>query len=417
MKIVQIKLVFVLAAVAMIWGCSTSQKPMPAFEPVKFRAQGYSPKNANMVIVIDTSSSMGEDHRQHTKFDLAKSVVSNMAETIPPELDLATTLRSFGHDPRFTKEATTAIIEMDALDSGGLVAAVSKMKFPGGPSPIGKAIDAVELDLIEHTGKSALIIITDGKNMGTEPVTASMALKEKFGETLCLYPILVGNDPKGKELVEDLAQIGGCGFPVNADDLASGQQVADYVRAVFIGNDLDMDGDGVPDSLDRCAGTTLDVDIDEYGCPIDSDGDGIADALDFCDGTPPRVKVDYTGCPQLSTGQCRALWAFNEIVFDVGTANITPTARKQLDDMAAVMDANPKLDFIVEGHTDDMGSRAENMDLSQTRAQTVVGYLVSKGISSLRLTAKGYGATQPVADNHTWLGRSKNRRVQFTKVE
>ena len=106
MKIFQIKLFYVLAAIAMACGCSTSLKPVPAFEPVKFKAQGYSPKNANMVIIIDTSSSMGEDHRQHTKFDLAKSVVSNMVETIPPELDMTATLRSFGHAPRFTEDAT-----------------------------------------------------------------------------------------------------------------------------------------------------------------------------------------------------------------------------------------------------------------------------------------------------------------------
>ena len=306
---------------------------------------------------------------------------------------------------------------MDSFDSGDLVSAVSTIKCPGGPSPMGKAIDAVKLDLLDHTGNNALIIITDGKNMGTESVAAAMALKEKFGEKLCLYPILVGNDAKGKELMDDLAQIGGCGFAVNADNLASGQQMADYVRAVFVGNELDMDGDGVPDSLDKCAGTPLDVDIDEYGCPLDSDGDGIADSLDFCDGTPAVVKVDYTGCPQLSPEQGRAILASNEIVFDIGTAKITPAARKQLDDIATAMDANPNLDFIVEGHTDDMGSLAANMGLSQTRAQTVVGYLVSKGISSSRLTPKGYGAEQPVAVNDTWLGRSKNRRVQFTKVE
>jgi OOP family OmpA-OmpF porin len=57
------------------------------------------------------------------------------------------------------------------------------------------------------------------------------------------------------------------------------------------------------------------------------------------------------------------------------------------------------------------------MDLSQRRAQSVVDYLVKKGVSPDRLTAKGYGPDRPIADNGTRVGRAKNRRVQFVRVD
>ena len=72
---------------------------------------------------------------------------------------------------------------------------------------------------------------------------------------------------------------------------------------------------------------------------------------------------------------------------------------------------------LVEGHTDSTGAHAFNMDLSNRRAKAVVDYLVGKGVSPSRLSAQGYGPDRPIADNATKLGRSKNRRVQFTQVE
>ena len=67
----------------------------------------------------------------------------------------------------------------------------------------------------------------------------------------------------------------------------------------------------------------------------------------------------------------------------------------------------------IEGHTDNVGSAADNQKLSENRAKAVVSYLNSKGISPGRLLAKGYGATKPVADNTTEEGRAQNRRTEL----
>ena len=81
-----------------------------------------------------------------------------------------------------------------------------------------------------------------------------------------------------------------------------------------------------------------------------------------------------------------------------------------------LMKDNPALKFEVGGHTDSDGDAASNMKLSQARADAVRNQLISMGIDGSRLTAKGYGSTKPIADNSTFDGKAKNRRVEFTKT-
>jgi len=78
------------------------------------------------------------------------------------------------------------------------------------------------------------------------------------------------------------------------------------------------------------------------------------------------------------------------------------------------MEENPELAMEISAHTDDIGSFEYNMQLSQARAQSIVDYLVSKGIEERRLVAKGYGEAKPISSNNTEEGRMKNRRVEFT---
>jgi OOP family OmpA-OmpF porin len=292
-----------------------------------------------------------------------------------------------------------------------------------------------------------MIIVSDGKPTGKNPIAAATALKEKLGDALCIYPILVGDDAGGKALLDEIAKIGGCGFATHADDLASGQQMSAFVNKVFIGDMMDSDGDGVanamdkcpgtpagvkvdavgcpldsdkdgvPDYLDKCPGTPMGIKVDAAGCPLDSDGDGVPDSLDKCPGTPAGMKVDASGCPMtvLKTGEVS--WTFNNIYFDFDKATILPASYGILDEITAALVAKPHLTVMVEGHTDSTGPHAYNMGLSDRRAKAVVDYLVGKGIKPARLSSKGYGPDRPIADNATKLGRAKNRRVQFTKID
>jgi len=129
------------------------------------------------------------------------------------------------------------------------------------------------------------------------------------------------------------------------------------------------------------------------------------------------VKVDTFGCPISVLGAGAATWTFNNINFETSKADIESSSYGILDEIAAALGADPQLKVVVEGHSDSTGPRAYNMDLSQRRAQAVVDFLVGKGVSPSRLTAKGYGPDRPIADNATRLGRATNRRVQFTRVD
>ncbi len=103
--------------------------------------------------------------------------------------------------------------------------------------------------------------------------------------------------------------------------------------------------------------------------------------------------------------------------FDTNSAVLKPESYAELDSMARFLADVPSARGIVEGHTDSVGADAYNLALSQRRADAVRKYLIDKGVAADRLQAKGYGETQPAADNKTAEGRSQNRRVVFQRTD
>lgn len=101
------------------------------------------------------------------------------------------------------------------------------------------------------------------------------------------------------------------------------------------------------------------------------------------------------------------------IFFDIGKSTLRPESNAELNRLVKLMKDVPSLKVEISGHTDNTGSASLNNQLSQDRAQAVVNYLVSHGISKGRLTAKGYGSSQPIASNNTASGRQQNRRTEF----
>ncbi|KIQ33420.1 cell envelope biogenesis protein OmpA [Variovorax paradoxus] len=101
------------------------------------------------------------------------------------------------------------------------------------------------------------------------------------------------------------------------------------------------------------------------------------------------------------------------IEFELGSATLTRKGRDILDEMAPILQKLTNKSVAVVGHTDNAGSRASNLALSQSRAEAVKGYLVGKGIDPMTLTTSGVGPDQPVASNATDDGRSRNRRIEF----
>ncbi|MBN2721139.1 MAG: OmpA family protein [Proteobacteria bacterium] len=224
---------------------------------------------------------------------------------------------------------------------------------------------------------------------------------------------------------------------VDAQDRCPGTPAGTRVDAY--GCPADADGDGVLNEADRCPNTPMGIRVDSYGCPIDSDGDGVTDAVDECPGTPKGTRVDGRGCPVITVGdsdgdgvldsrdQCpgtptgvktdsRGCWVLEGIFFDTNKSTIQYQSKNSLDNLVAVLKANPGLAIRVEGHTDNVGSHAYNKKLSEARAKAVVDYLVNAGISANRLSYAGYSFDRPAATNDTAEGRAKNRRVELAPV-
>jgi outer membrane protein OmpA-like peptidoglycan-associated protein len=173
----------------------------------------------------------------------------------------------------------------------------------------------------------------------------------------------------------------------------------------------DTDKDGVRDIDDRCPDKPGPASLG--GCPVeDRDSDGIADADDKC---PDLAGVpENSGCPPLPPEVKEVISkAFSNLEFAPAKAIIRTTSYNSLDELAKLLKDKPEYKLLLEGHTDNKGSRESNMTLSKNRANAVKAYLVKKGVSATRITTKWYGPDKPVAGNDTPEGMQKNRRVEM----
>ncbi len=178
------------------------------------------------------------------------------------------------------------------------------------------------------------------------------------------------------------------------------------------GCELDSDKDGIVDSKDQCPDTLKEERVDERGCIVpDNDKDGISDENDLCPDTNINEQVNEVGCSVTETINLTG------VNFETGSANLTQDSYPILDKAATILLKYPILKIEVGGHTDNTGSQIANKRLSQKRAEAVMQYLISKGIKAENLSAKGYGFSQPIADNNTSEGRAKNRRVELKIVK
>jgi len=142
--------------------------------------------------------------------------------------------------------------------------------------------------------------------------------------------------------------------------------------------------------------------------PKDADGDGVFDALDKCPGTPAGLVVNADGCGGLSEKVSIKL----NIQFDSGKADIKASFAPELAKVADFLKKYPNAKAVIEGHTDNSGNEERNQILSQRRANSVMAAIVKDfGIAADRVSAVGYGADRPLADNNTKDGRAQNRRV------
>lgn len=381
--------------VALMSGCAS--QPTSVFEP--FQAQDLNPlltsgqyvqKTDNFFVINDSSSSMSENYRglgytaqpAPTKFSIEKEVLGRMNQTIP-DLKLTSSIRSFGFGPCLDNHFTKLNQEPVAYSKATFSSGIDALTCSSGGSPLDDGIVGSTGDLSATSGKIAVLVLSDGHDLDSYGTKEMAAMKAQYGDRLCVYGVWAGNpeETSGLAVLNQLSSIAGCGFAVSAESISTPENMARFVKSIFL--------EAAPAKVADCS-------------TMDTDNDGVNDCNDKCPNTLSGTHVNQFGC-----------WVV-DVKFDNDKSIIKKQYYHELDEVAKAIAAHPEVQVEVQGHTSNTASAAHNMKLSERRAQAVKQYL-SKHIpdGSSRLTARGYGLTQPIDTNDTPEGRANNRRVQL----
>jgi len=174
--------------------------------------------------------------------------------------------------------------------------------------------------------------------------------------------------------------------------------VAGGVLGAVLGNNIGKGGNG---ALGAVLGTVVGgVAGGLIGNKMDKQARQISESL-------PGAKVERVG------EGIRLVLGENSIRFDTNKSSLTPTAKANLNKLVAVFTEYPDTNIQIYGYTDNTGSDAYNLTLSEQRASSVKEYLIAKGLNNSRFSTSGFGEADPIVTNETAEGRSQNRRVEF----
>jgi len=389
-------LIFVVIAVSSVLMSGCASQPLSTFktfQPLDLNSlvsSGlFAQKTDNFFVLNDSSSSMADNYTgadyvaqpSPTKFAVEKEILNRINQTIP-DLKLTTSIRSFGFGPCLGWEFTELDLPPTNYSKASFASGIDTLTCASGGTPLDNGIEATAKDLSSTTGNISVLILSDG-GVDTDPVPAVKALKQQYGNRLCVYTVWVGNqqDEYGQNVLNQLTDIAGCGFGTTAERISTSEGMTAFVASVFL-------KDATPPApVTSCA-------------TQDDDGDGVSNCSDKCPNTPKGARVNAFGC-----------WVV-DIKFDNNKSNIKPQYYSELDNAVTVINQNPGMNIEVQGHTSSTGTAAYNQKLSERRALAVKNYLSSKTNAGV-LTARGYGLTQPIDTNETEEGRANNRRVQL----
>jgi OOP family OmpA-OmpF porin len=348
-------------------GCAAG-RPWTCTKPVDLNPKvkaGMVQKVEAFEVILDASQTMNEYvNTFQRKIMIARDRVSLMNQTIP-DIKLQSALRTFGEADFPVWVETQRIygvspwVKPDFEDSFRWV-------VPGAESPLGLALDGATEDMKQMKGRLALIVFTDGMEISSPAVLASVqGMKRMYGSRLCISTVLVGADASGRKLLEQVYNEGGaCGVQTTAERIGTADGMADFVERVFFGIVV------AEKAVEKVA------------------------------------AVPMTEAPLVT------------VLFDFDRSVIKPNYKKELARTADLLKKNPGLKIRIEGHTDNIGTESYNQKLSERRAAAVKDYLIQKYVvDATRIETVGYGKDKPVADNKSKQGRQLNRRAVSLKLQ
>lgn len=382
-----------IAGIALATGCATQS--INSFQNFQAKdlnpavSSGHLQQQKNTFLVINDSSSsmsdtyLGAGFSGENKLSVEKELLDRMNKTIP-NIPLSSGLRSFGFGSCLSWGFTHLNQAVQSYSSESFNNAINSLNCSSGGTPVASAFNAASTDLVSAPGNIAVILLSDGHHYDISPVTQVQALKDQYGDKLCVYTVWVGNEKEqaGQAVLEHLSDISGCGFSTTANEISSSNGMANFVTKVFFTH------------------------VTPVAKASDSDGDGVLDNQDRCPNTPRGAIVDKDGC-----------WAFHGVLFDFDKATIQSGNERVFNNAIKVLKLNPGLTVEIQGHTDSRGTTEYNQNLSERRAAAVKQLLVDNGINASRLTTKGFGESLPIASNNSDEGRAENRRVVYKRTD
>ncbi|MCD4719752.1 MAG: OmpA family protein [Desulfobacula sp.] len=321
-----------------------------------FQSGEFGSKVDGLVVLMDASSSMAETYQDYVKFDIAKAFVRRMNDTMPP-ICAVSGLRTFGHALQLTRAQTKLFYGMAPYNRQGMNKGLIQVTPSGGPTPLTAAITEAAVDLKNISGNKVVIIISDGKDLSDQPFIAAQNMQAMMADHLCIYTVMVGDDEKGKILMEKIARVSPCGFMILAQDVGSAQPMADYVSKVFL------------TKVEKIA--EVSVSKEKKSASLKEDG------LGYHKAEPLMMNL-------------------GNIHFNFDSSDLTKEGKTILDQHIQVLMNNPDVNVIIGGHASARGTHDHNQNLSEKRALAVKNYLIDVGdIPFKRLSAIGYGETRP----------------------
>lgn len=415
----------------------------------------YVQRANNLFVLFDASASATEDYagvgykanNAPTKLEAQREILHRMNATVASSAsalklaDFKTSIRSFGYGDckgygnRYTDlHQAPTLYAKAAFDSATDTIACSHgrshigrvlIKNDDNVNPVSNLLasdhdQSVDGDLKDVQGNISLVIISDlSKNntarfaaailpeylnpdLGKDDENAIKALRQKYGDRLCVYNIWMDSSNKSqvegggseseafstKEMMYSADNPANCGgaSTFTAERVAETAGMQDFMRAALLSP--------VPPKPP--------IDCSQ----LDSDHDGVNDCNDKCPNTLPGTQVNKLGC-----------WIV-DIKFDNDRSEIKPQYFAQLNKLAVDISTHfPNLTLEIQGHTSSTASAAYNLRLSDRRAKAVTDYLNKRIISPHKLVPHGYGLTRPIDTNETAQGRATNRRVQIEVLQ
>lgn len=321
-------------------------------------------KADNFIVLLDQSGSMVEGYGDpgQKKFDQAIAAITRFDQAVP-ELGYMSTVALFA--------PFKVISGPTEYKNGSLGAAVAGRGLPFSDlTSVAEAFDKVDPVVGGLSGKTALIVFTDGEsNIGSDPVARARSLYSKYPD-LCIHIVSYANTPRGQKVIEEIRALNGCSVVTDGKSLATDAAMNQFAKDILYSEVQEVKP---------------------------------APAVVV---TPPPVVV--TPAPVV----VKEVITFN-LLFGFDKWAITEEMVPILEQAKMILEEDPSVTYVISGHADSTGPEVYNQGLSERRAASVKNWLVKNGISADRLETVGYGETRPKYDNSTREGRKLNRRVEI----